>query len=148
MENLQFQDRRRSISGSIVWLLITCVLLTWPGGCSSADSEAPTAISAEELHDLSLSGGDFLLLDVRTEREYLAARLEFTDQRIPFDSISHFADQLPTDKSTLICVFCRSGRRSEVAMLKLRSMGYSHAINVSGGIVAWQQEGYAVTSGP
>jgi rhodanese-related sulfurtransferase len=147
MENLQFQNSRRNVISSTACLLAASFVLVVTAGCSSADSDSPAEITAEQLHDLLLSGEDYLLLDVRTEPEYLAARLEFTDQRISFDSISHFADQLPTDKSSSIYVFCRSGRRSKIATLELRSMGYSNATNVSGGIIAWQRAGYAVTSG-
>ncbi len=88
------------------------------------------------------TGEDIFLLDVRTEREFSANRLSFADLRVPHDSLSAYLDQLPQDKDTRIYCFCRSGRRSAVATRYLIDQGYLNVYNVTGGILAWQENGF------
>jgi len=106
------------------------------------------AITVAELRERAARVHDFFLLDVRTLPEYLAGRLAFSDALLPYDLINFHLDMLPSDKQVPIYCFCRSGRRSDLATLFLRSLGYVNAYNVAGGIVAWAAEGYEVESGP
>lgn len=112
------------------------------------DSTSPDEISVKELSELVSSGTDIYLIDVRTEAEFLAGRLNFADDQIPFDQMSANLDRLPGDKDTPIYLFCRSGRRSGIATKFLRSIGYSRATNITGGIIAWEDAGYQITDGP
>ncbi len=92
------------------------------------------------------AGKEFYLLDVRTSPEYNNAHLSFTDNLIPYDSMHLYLDKIPQDKETTMYIFCRSSRRSGIATTYLRSLGYKNAFNVTGGIIAWVDAGYAVTS--
>ena len=105
-------------------------------------------ITVEELHRRWQAGEKIFLLDVRTDPEYVAGRLEFTDALIPYDALPFYLERLPDDKSTLIACFCRSGNRSHYATEFLQSQGYAGARNVRGGIIAWKNAGYAIESGP
>ncbi len=104
------------------------------------------AITVAELHTRITSGERPYILDVRTPEEYSEARLESTSALIEYDLLPESLDQLPADKNTVIYTFCRSGRRSDVAANYLRSVGYSQAYNVAGGILAWKKSGYATVS--
>jgi rhodanese-related sulfurtransferase len=44
-------------------------------------------------------------------------------------------------------VCCEFGRISTLATATLRSMGYSGAVALDGGIKAWREAGYRVTTG-
>ena len=128
----------------ILTLIMTTMMLIF--GCNNNDSTPE--ISVEELHDQVEKGVEVYLLDVRTLEEFTDNRLEFADNLLPYDNLENIQDQLPTDKSTLIYCFCRSGRRSGIATDYLRSVGYENVYNVTGGIIAWTKAGYETASGP
>jgi len=67
-------------------------------------------------------------IDVRTAEEYQAGHLEGAIN-IPYDEIQQKITSVATDKSTDIQLYCRSGRRSGIALETLRSMGYSKVAN-------------------
>ena len=50
--------------------------------------------------------------------------------------------EIPKDKPVIVT--CRSGNRSDQVTTFLRQQGYTNIHNMAGGIVAWQQAGYAV----
>lgn len=104
-------------------------------------------MTVEELHARKNKGERIFLLDVRTEPEFEAARLAFTDALIPYDALPFYLDRLPGKASVIAC-FCRSGNRSHFAMEFLRAQGYGSAVNVTGGILAWHRAGFAIESGP
>ena len=110
------------------------------------DSSVPE-ISVHQLHQKANGGESFFLLDVRTQEEFETARLEFTDLRIPYDSLDKFLQLLPPDKKTIIYCFCRRGRRSAVATAELILHGYTNVFNVTGGINVWVETGYATIGG-
>lgn len=140
MENLQLQNFRRSRIVKTI-LLVTCLSISFSVNCtnnSDQSGETPT-ITVEELRLLADFADDFFLLDVRTEPEYIAGRLAFSDLLIPYDSLSAHLDMLPQDKTAKILCFCRTGRRSGISTRYLKSIGYENVYNVAGGIVAWQK---------
>jgi phage shock protein E len=68
-----------------------------------------------------------LLIDVRSNDEFMAGHLPLSIN-IPFDkieSITSFSD----DKSQVILLYCRSGRRAEIAEQTLRRLGYNNIYN-------------------
>lgn len=71
--------------------------------------------------------GNPLLIDVRSNDEFMAGHLPLSIN-IPFDkieSITSFSD----DKSQVILLYCRSGRRAEIAEQTLRRLGYNNIYN-------------------
>jgi phage shock protein E len=69
-----------------------------------------------------------LWIDVRTVEEYNAGHLEGAIN-VPYDEIEHKIEAVSADKNTDIQLYCRSGRRSGIALETLRSMGYSKVTN-------------------
>ena len=68
-----------------------------------------------------------LLIDVRSNDEFMAGHLPLSIN-IPYDkieSITSFSD----DKSQVILLYCRSGRRAEIAEQTLRRLGYNNIYN-------------------
>ncbi|MEW6052061.1 MAG: rhodanese-like domain-containing protein [Candidatus Zixiibacteriota bacterium] len=135
----------RAIAHAIGALFIVSQFLS---GCSmSSDKSSVPHVTVEQLHQKANSDHEIYLLDVRTEPEFLTERLQFADERIPFDSLGASLDLLPADKNAEIYTFCRSGRRSAIAAGYLRSVGYTRVFNVEGGINAWKAAGYETVSG-
>lgn len=67
-------------------------------------------------------------IDVRTVEEYKAGHLEGAIN-IPYDEIEQKIEAVSADKNTAIQLYCRSGRRSGIALESLRSLGYSKVTN-------------------
>ena len=105
------------------------------------------AITVQELKEISGSNRDVIVIDVRTEPEFIESHLSFTDDLIPYDSLKFHMDRIPIDKDAEIYFFCRSGRRSGIATDYLISQGYSNVYNVTGGIIAWSAADFETVSG-
>jgi rhodanese-related sulfurtransferase len=50
--------------------------------------------------------------------------------------------ELPRDQELIL--YCRSGARSYHACMYLMQQGYSRAVNLRGGIIAWARHGYEI----
>lgn len=108
-------------------------------GCSANDAPITyTSIPASEAKALMDSETDYIILDVRTEKEYADGHIPDAIL-IPDYEIAERAENELTDKSQLILVYCRSGRRSKNAAEKLAEMGYSN-VKEFGGIIDWGYE--------
>jgi phage shock protein E len=69
-----------------------------------------------------------LWIDVRTLDEYNAGHVEGAIH-IPYDEIEQKIQAISADKTADIQLYCRSGRRSGIALESLRSLGYSKVTN-------------------
>lgn len=67
-------------------------------------------------------------IDVRTEAEFAAGHLEGA-VNIPHDRIGTVIGGVVADKDQVIRLYCRSGRRSGIALKKLKKLGYTNVIN-------------------
>jgi len=99
-------------------------------------------IGPGELHDMVQTRKDFLLLDVRTPREYTGDAIE-NSTLIPLQELEHRVQELPRDKE--IVVYCRVGNRSAYACAYLARLGY-RVKNLEGGITLWNRAGHASMS--
>lgn len=93
-------------------------------------------ISSDEAAELMKTEKDFIILDVRRQDEYDSGHIPGAIC-VPNETIgTSDIPELP-DKSQLILVYCRSGRRSKEASQKLADMGYTN-ITEFGGIIDWK----------
>ena len=78
------------------------------------------------------------LVDVRTDAEYseghLPGAMLIDVKSAGFDSVA----TARLDRSRVVAVYCRSGRRSADAARRLAASGY-RVVNLDGGIMAWQK---------
>ncbi len=70
-----------------------------------------------------------LIIDVRTEAEWNAGRLEGAIL-IPYESIGEKIGSVSKDKTERIYVYCRTGRRSGIAKGTLEKLGYRDVVNL------------------
>ncbi len=119
----------------ILLLLLSIALFT---GCATAKNPTYRQISAAQAAQLMTSQTDYIILDVRTEKEYSQAHIPGAIC-IPNETIGDTQiDRLP-DKNQLILVYCRSGNRSKQASEKLAKLGYTNIVEF-GGILDWPGE--------
>jgi rhodanese-related sulfurtransferase len=81
-----------------------------------------------------------LLLDVREQDEWLAGHAPQAEH-LPMSRIRHDYERLPTDRR-IVCV-CHVGARSAAVAAALRDAGWD-AVNLTGGMDAWQAAGLPV----
>lgn len=105
----------------ITVILILSMLLA---GCAGADIVSPEKVT-------ELLQGGAVLVDVRTKEEYEAGHLPEA-LLIPHTKIKENLDKLPQDKTRDIVVYCRSGRRSDIARKVLLDQGYVNVFNGGG----------------
>lgn len=77
------------------------------------------------------SSSNEIWIDVRTAEEYAAGHLAVATN-IPFDVIAAHISSITTDKSAPIHLYCKSGRRAEIALQTLQSLGYTKVTNEGG----------------
>ena len=75
--------------------------------------------------------GDGIWVDVRTAEEFGAGHVAGA-VNIPYDEITDRIGEVASDKDATIYLYCRSGRRSGIALEALREAGYNNAVNVGG----------------
>ena len=79
-----------------------------------------------------------IVVDVRTIEEYNEGHIP-NAVSIPLETIENEAETKLKNKDDLILVYCRSGRRSREAALRLIEKGYTNVIDF-GGIKDWNGE--------
>lgn len=83
---------------------------------------------------------DALVIDVRDTGEYDAGHIAGA-RHVPEKQLAERLKELEKFKDRALIVVCRSGTRSGAAVQVLRGNGFNEAVNLSGGISAWQQAG-------
>jgi len=101
-------------------------------------------IGTEEFNGYMKDKSQAIILDVRTPGEVTEGYLEGA-LNIDFSNKEFQNNLQKLDKSKPVLVYCRSGRRSGIAMNYMRDMGFVEVYNLSGGIIAWTQAGLAIT---
>jgi len=130
----------------ILFAVAALVGATMLGGCSKIDdtliepNEPGTylQITHSEAKEIMDSGTECVILDVRTQEEFDEGHIKGAIL-LPDYEIETRAESVLTDKSQLILVYCRSGRRSKNAASELAALGYSN-VKEFGGIIDWPYE--------
>jgi adenylyltransferase/sulfurtransferase len=101
--------------------------------------DLPLEVSPQEAQ-VALAAGAFLL-DVREPWESQERRISGA-VLIPLVELPGRVGELPEDRD--VYVYCRVGARSRRAVEHLRQGGRPRAVNVAGGIDAWEAAGLPV----
>ena len=95
-------------------------------------------ISVDEAVEIIKNEKNYIILDVRRPDEYAEGHIPKAIN-VPNEEISTAEIAELPDKSQLILVYCRSGRRSKEASEKLVKLGYTNIVEF-GGILDWKGE--------
>ena len=117
---------------------ILSLLLLSSCGAPGSSSPGFRQISMDEGLKMMRDEKDYIILDVRRPDEYseghIPGAINVPNEEIGTTEIA----ELP-DKSQLILVYCRSGRRSKEASEKLVKLGYTNIVEF-GGILDYKGE--------
>ena len=105
---------------------------------SGGSSNSYRQISMGEAVKMMKDEKNYIILDVRTPEEYLEGHIPGAIN-VPNEEIGTAEISELPDKSQLILVYCRSGRRSKEASKKLARLGYTNIVEF-GGINDWNGE--------
>lgn len=94
-------------------------------------------VDSDEFNAALTADPEIALINVHIPYE---GHIDGTDAFIPFDSILE-SDELPTDTSAPIALYCRSGNMSAQASVALADAGYTNVIDLDGGMNAWEVDG-------
>jgi rhodanese-related sulfurtransferase len=115
------------------------ILLAWFLAGSSV-SENITTREAFNLIQANKDNPDFVILDVRTPREFSAERLE-NAINLNYESATFRNDLEKLDRNKIYLIYCRSGRRSGSALEIMKGLNFTEVYNMLGGINGWKAEG-------
>ena len=118
--------------------LVLSLTLLSSCGTRTGSSAGYRQISMDEAVRMTKDEKNYIILDVRRPDEYSEGHIPGAIN-VPNEEIgSAEIAELP-DKSQLILVYCRSGRRSKEAAKKLVLLGYTNVVEF-GGILDWTGE--------
>jgi len=116
-------------------------LIDYDAFCGAVSEDAAVAasgatITATELKGMLDRGDNIFLVDVREPNEYEIVSIPGSTL-IPKDQFLTGAalEKLPQDKR--IVLHCKSGGRSAEALAIVKNAGFSDAVHVGGGVLAW-----------
>lgn len=93
------------------------------------------------VQELAALGSSVPLIDVREVEEVAQVRVPWA-VNLPLSSLANHLDEIPSGAY----IMCRSGGRSGRTVQHLATMG-REAVNVDGGILAWEAAGLPVERG-
>jgi sulfur-carrier protein adenylyltransferase/sulfurtransferase len=84
-----------------------------------------------------------VLLDTREQHEYDEVHIDGAEL-VPPSEVTARIDELAPDTGKRVVLYCRSGNRSARAAEELADLGYTNLAHLTGGILAWQEQGLPV----
>ena len=105
----------------------------------AAEAASGSTITPRELRELLDSGKNLALIDVREPVEWDINHIDGA-QLIPKSLITSGEGlaQLPHDRRAVL--YCKTGVRSAEALAAVKKAGFSDAVHLQGGIVAWAKQ--------
>ncbi len=125
----RWQRARRGLAATA----LAAALISGIAGCSSGGGVEH--LSASDFAH-SIATDSTVVIDVRTPAEYAAGHLPAA-VNVNVEG-SDFDSQIAAlDKSKHYALYCHSGNRSGVAAQKMHDAGFTHVVDLAGGIQTW-----------
>ncbi len=84
-----------------------------------------------------------VIVDVRSTKEFAQGHIPGA-LNIPYNDLAHNR-QLTAYKEQPIIIYCRSGRRAQIARQLLQEQGFKQLLLLNGHLLTWQQLHYPLT---
>lgn len=103
-------------------------------------ADEPAVIEPQSLAERVASADtQLLVLDVRSAAEFNEGHIPGAIN-IPFDAIGDRIAELGPPGQRDVVVYCRSGRRSAIALTTLKEAGFSRLFHLEGDYLRWSEE--------
>ena len=128
-------------------ILFTLLGIFISGLCIAQETiyEDLSCIETHELIQLHIDDPNFVIIDFRPEEKYNKIHLEnaiYVD--VLSDTIDNYLENLNKEKTYLI--YCTIGRRSSVALKKMKKLKFKNVYHLYEGIKEWDEQGFDVIS--
>ncbi len=135
-------DKNLLLIFSVLFLILIsgCIGQSSVSKSSNGRQLPPVKISQSELSSIMQDGGDFLLIDVRTEGEYRQGHLPGAIV-IPYDEFPSRFSEIEGYKDKTVVLYCHVGGMGDYAGSVLLKHGFKDVKNLDGGINGWIKSG-------
>lgn len=128
------------------FILLSSMLFLIGTACQKGDRTGGAAggtyevLSKKEYSDRLAKADDYILVDVRTPKEYQEGHIEGAIN-IDFLEPPVFDERFSKiDTTQTLMIYCRSGKRSGRSAEKLQEMGFKKIYDLEGGYLNWQEK--------
>jgi rhodanese-related sulfurtransferase len=115
---------------------ISGAMLLWPLVRRGAAGPSVNTLEATQL----INREDAVVLDVREPAEYAKGHV-LGAKNVPLAQVESRLGELEKHKAKPVILYCETGNRAGTAQAALRAKGFERAVNLTGGVGAWQQAG-------
>ena len=109
--------------------------------------EAARRIAFMSMEDVLARASDVAVLDVRERDAFDAGHIPGA-RHVPRGQLEIRIDQVLPDPSTRVVTCCEFGKISTLAAATLRTMGFTRAVALDGGMKAWREAKYPLETTP
>jgi rhodanese-related sulfurtransferase len=110
-------------------------------GCGTTES---SNLGAQDFQAKAKEAG-VITLDVRTSGEFMSGHIE-NAINIDVEAMNFDPEIAKLDKSATYAVYCRSGRRSQIAVDRMKDAGFTNLFNMNAGVEDWVSAGLPLVS--
>jgi len=148
------QHKRPTLTAILIQFIIIIFLASCGVAGTAKQGQGDTASSPYDLTPQQAwsmiqenkGNPNFVILDVRTPKEFFAGRVEGA-VNLDFYALDFNKKLGKLDPSKTYIVYCRSGARSAAAQKVMFKMGFKKVYNMLGGILDWKKAGLPMISG-
>ena len=136
----------KAIITAILSILIVPVVAT---GCSAVDAPVINEVISTQTADKMIQSNKdnpiFVILDVRTPDEFNAGHIAKASM-VDYESQDFNAKISELDRNRKYLVYCRTARRSALAVKVMKDLGFREVYDMAKGINQWEAEGLTVVT--
>ena len=127
----------------IAGLFIVVSIVTFVSLQCSAKATAQSSVAASPYLIERVANNEWLLIDVRSPQEFADGHIPGA-VNMPHDNINDYIADLEGHKDKPIIIYCRSGRRAQLAMKVLQDMDFSEVMHLEGDMLGWSAAGLTI----
>jgi phage shock protein E len=128
---------RRTTWLATLLVAAACASPGFAAGPAQPADRAPTITQSELLSKLDRKEPDVIVLDVRTAAEFAAGHVPGA-RNLSHDELPARLEELAALRDKQVVLYCRSGRRTQIAEDVLRKAGFTKLLHLEGDWLAWE----------
>jgi rhodanese-related sulfurtransferase len=110
--------------------------VTIASAVAAAETELPLVSQQALVERQQASDAQLFVLDTRSPEEYSTGHVPGAIN-VPYDQVAERLAEIPRDKDVVL--YCRSGRRAQIAAETLAENGYTRLLHLDGDMNAWEK---------
>ena len=114
-------------------------LIDYEAYCGAAPVDDGSAITPAQLRDMLARGDEIALIDVREPAEWEINHIDGA-RLIPKSAIESGEGLAQVPRDRIPVLYCKSGARSAQALAAVKRAGFTDAVHLAGGILAWARQ--------